>query len=118
MGTATVATATTHANMRQSIKIVGNLDWKSYPMAITLSSSYATGGDTVPLPNILTAAGITIAQVFLTSRSGSYYPVWTYATSAPYLLQMFSAFGTQVSNATNLSAIVVDALFLFYGRGD
>lgn len=83
---------------------------------ITLSSSYSTGGDTLTFPYGATAAqsrGKRLrAVVVLRPADGTRIYSWNGSTSAP-TIQAFTAIATEVTAATNLSAVTLPVLFVF-----
>lgn len=108
MGTATVA-----IKKRTGITAVG----QSTVVDITLSTSYATGGDTVTLASL----GLpSVSAMVLTSNAGGYNVQVVHGaveTTAP-LLKVYqgdntnaaAAPGIEVPNTTNLSTVVVRAI--------
>lgn len=107
MGTATAALAT---DARTEGPAVGYADGTLVvvPFTITMSASYATGGDTIVLPSDV--AGLEIVDIVLTqTKSGSNRYNLAGTRTVP-LIQAFSAFTTEVSNATDLSAVTLRAI--------
>jgi hypothetical protein len=70
---------------------------------ITLDSSYATGGESIT-PGSL---GLTSIDFILFDGGLGYRPQFDYANSK---IMMYTSAGTQTTNATDLSSIVLKAL--------
>jgi len=78
------------------------------PFTIRMSASYATGGDTIVLPDDV--AGLQfVGVILLDSKSGANRYNLAGTQTAP-LVQAFSAFNTEVSSTTDLSAVTLRAL--------
>lgn len=78
------------------------------PFTIRMSASYATGGDTIVLPDDV--AGLQfVGVILLDSKSGANRYNLSGTQTAP-LIQAFSAFDTQVANTTDLSAVTLRAI--------
>lgn len=81
--------------------------------SLTMSTSYATGGDTVTLdPDIrgLKLRGLLILNPF----DGTRRYEWDGSTSTPKI-KALSAFATEVAAATNLGAVTLQVEFIYEG---
>lgn len=107
MGTATAALATA-ARTEGPANGYADGSMVIVPFTITMSASYATGGDTVVLPSDIAGLEI-LALVLQQDKSGANRYSLAGTQSAP-LVQAFSAFNSEVSNATNLSAVTLRAV--------
>lgn len=107
MGTATAALAT---GGRTEGPANGYADGSMVivPFTITMSSSYATGGDTVVLPSDI--AGLEILGLVLQQDKVGTRRYSLAGTESAPLVQAFTAFNTEESATTNLSAVTLRAV--------
>ena len=107
MGTCTAALAT-GTRSESSVEGYANGTLVLIPFTIRMSASYATGGDTIVLPDDV--AGLQFVGVdLLDSKSGANRYNLAGTQTVP-LVQAYSAFNTEVANATDLSAVTLRAI--------
>jgi hypothetical protein len=77
---------------------------------INLNAAYATGGDTIPLPDL--DGGVLLAVVVLNGERGANMYAWDGSTSTPKI-KAFTAAGAEVAASTNNAAVqlVVELIF-------
>lgn len=73
-----------------------------------MSSSYATGGDTLALPSDIKSTTVQFLSVGNWADGTRFYQ-WDGSTSTPKV-KGYTAAGTEVSNATDLSAVTLTCL--------
>lgn len=81
---------------------------------VTMSSSYATGGDTLTLPD--DAKGLQLVGVNVLNPVPTVADrviSWNGDKTTPKLIAMVMSTGVEVANATNLSAVTVAVEFIF-----
>ncbi len=78
---------------------------------ITMSASYATGGDT--LSGLPTGVGTLKAVNILNRQDGTRFYDWDGSTSTPKI-KGYTAGNAEVSNATDLSAVAARVVELIY----
>lgn len=86
------------------------------PASITMSASYATGGDTVTLPTDakgMQLAGLVIQNPLGRTAGGTRVFSWDGSLTTPKIHAMVMSTGAQVASTTDLSAITLDVLFIF-----
>lgn len=84
------------------------------PVSFTLSSSYATGGDTLTLPTSPPQfAGWQLQSVIvLNPMDGTRIYSWNASATAPKI-QAWTAIATEVTAATDLHTVTIQALLYF-----
>lgn len=84
---------------------------------VTMSSSYATGGDTLQVPTL--PAGFSLVQVHVAENPDATprFVTWDGSTSTPKLKAFVESAGVmgEVANATNLSAVTRNVLLVYEG---
>lgn len=84
---------------------------------VTLSSSYATGGDTLTVPTLPT--GFSLVAVFIAENPDATprFVSWDGSTGTPKLKAFVESTGTlgEVANTTNLSAVTRNVLLVYEG---
>jgi hypothetical protein len=91
---------------------IGDVNMYLVPFTTTMSNSYATGGDTLTLPNI---KGKVLRQVIITASSdGTRLYNWNQSATAPTIIA-YSALGTQVTAATDLHTTTITGILVYGG---
>lgn len=112
MGSTT--TALTSKGVHTPVRIIGaggpNVDVAL--VSITMSSSYATGGETLTLPADIRAKQL-LAVDLITRHDGTRLWEWDGSTTTPKL-KAYDAFATEEGAATNVSGTTLYA-YLIYG---
>lgn len=97
------------------LRTQGGLNNMWVPFQATMSTSYATGGDTFAMPDPSEMAGFEIVGMTLApNKYGANWYSWNGSQTAP-TIQAWSAFNTEVTATTNLSAVTVTG-FIFGAR--
>ena len=91
------------------LKVIGNKRCRTG--TITMSSSYATSGDSIPAANQKLGLSV-IEKILIFPRLG--YALEPDSQTAPTKILSYTSGGTQTANATNLSTVV--AQFIAIGR--
>lgn len=90
-----------------------------YIARFTMSGSYATGGDTIVVPFSKTKS-LKVRQVIVTTpwgltlNAGRLYG-WNGSRTTPKIQAIVSSTGAEVANATDLSAVTVEAIIILEG---
>lgn len=82
------------------------------PGTITMSASYATGGDTVTLPADISKLRKLWAIEVLTPMDGTRFYAWDGSTTTPKI-KAFTAANAEASAATNLSSVTLRVMFIW-----
>ncbi len=81
---------------------------------ISMSASYATGGDTVTLDTDVKGAKLR-GLLILTTESGLNRYAWVNGLTTPKILARVISTDAEVANATDLSAVVLTVVFIYEG---
>lgn len=108
MGTATFASAP-RAGGKAAPVSDGAVTFKEVYATVTMSNSYATGGETLPVP---AGHGTLYAVEIITRHDGTRIWEWTNGTSTPKAIA-YDAFATQEGNATDVSAVTLYVKYIF-----
>jgi len=82
---------------------------------VNLSSSYATGGETLAQPQSRSRRGKLLSVEVINPFTGTYIIAWNGDVTTPKLLVYTALPGTQVANATNVSTVQVLVKFVYEG---
>lgn len=83
------------------------------PVSFTMSNSYSTGGDTLSIPGGTDIRGKDLLLVHIcTSSDGTRLYDWDGNRTTPKI-KAYSAIGTEVAAATNLSAVTIRAELVY-----
>jgi len=95
------------------LRTIGALNTVMVPFSAKMSTSYATGGDPIVLPTSPPLiSGFKIQGVILTPQKyGANWYSFNGSLSAP-TIQAWSAFNTEVTSTTDLSAVTVSGYLL------
>lgn len=108
MGTAAIASAP-RAGGTPAPKSVGAVTFSEVLATVTMSASYATGGDTLPVPG---GFGSLYAVEIINDTDGTRWFVWDGSAATPKI-KGYTATATEVTATTNLSAITLYIRYIF-----
>lgn len=80
----------------------------------TMSNSYATGGDTLNQPSEISGKDLVAVEVLKSSDLTRWYQ-WDGSTAAPKIRALTALPNTQVTAATDLSAVTLTLRFTYAG---
>ena len=111
MGATTTATvASSGTNAEGPLRLYGpGMNHQAAYFQVTMSSSYATGGDTVTLPSDFRGQGDFVALFIANPVDATRIYTWDGGTATPKI-KAFTAVGTEVTATTNLSTVVLYVL--------
>lgn len=97
-----------------NVRSVGAISTFIVPFKTTMSNSYSTGGDTLTLPTSPPLiSGFALQSVMLAPmKYGANWYSWNGSMSTPKI-QAWSAINTEVTAATDLSAVTVSGHLIF-----
>ena len=113
MGTATSELVSSGTQTHAMITGAGGPSVDIVMVTITMSSSYATGGETLTLPASI--KGKQLRAVHLINRhDGTRVWEWDGSTTTPKL-KAYDAFATEEGAGTNVSSVTLKALLIYGG---
>lgn len=108
--TTTAAVASSGANAEGPLRFNGpGMNHRAVWFQVTMSSSYATGGDTVALPGDFRGQGDFVALLIANPMDGTRIYTWDGGTTTPKI-KAYTALSTEVTATTNLSTVVLYVL--------
>jgi hypothetical protein len=98
----------------QSILRSAGISATLIPFTAKMSASYSTGGDTIAMPSAEIAGRDIVWMSISPNKYGANWYTWNGSQTAPKI-QVWSAFNTELTAATDLSAVTVTGLMLLAG---
>lgn len=114
MGTTATTATTTNTSGRGEVFFEGGRRALLVEISFTMSSSYATGGDTLSLPTTALKLGRELeAVIILNPLDGTRIYQWDGNKTTPKI-QAFTGLAAEVAATTNLSAVAARKALLLY----